>query len=141
MNHLHLATLLQSGVALELPDGSRLTAGVLRPQSPWVGKQIQSRSPNKAISDSKIVAVLRGKSVLLARPDTVLQPGDRLLLVIEPGAEAELAEHLAPAETDAATATTTHTPTPAKWRKVLKRSELGMSRFGLDRRLRRIAID
>jgi CIC family chloride channel protein len=97
VNHLHLAALLQSGVALELPDGSRLTAGVLRPQSSWVGKQIQSRPASQAITDSKIVAVLRGQSVLLARPGTVLQPGDRLLLVIEPGAEAELAEHLAPA--------------------------------------------
>jgi CIC family chloride channel protein len=97
MNHLHVAALLQSGVALELPDGSRLTAGVLRPQSSWVGKSIQARAASKAITESKIVAVLRGQSVLLARPDTVLQPGDRLLLVIGPGAEAELAKHLSSA--------------------------------------------
>ena len=39
MNHLHLATLLQSGVALDLPDGSQLMTGALRPESPWVEKQ------------------------------------------------------------------------------------------------------
>ncbi|MGH7869619.1 MAG: chloride channel protein, partial [Candidatus Dormibacteraceae bacterium] len=36
VTHLHLAVLLQSGVALDLPDGSQLMAGALRPESPWV---------------------------------------------------------------------------------------------------------
>ncbi len=43
ITHLHLAALLQSGVALELPDGSQLMIGALRPESPWVGKPLQSR--------------------------------------------------------------------------------------------------
>ncbi len=38
ITHLHLATLLRSGVALDLPDGSQLMIGALRPESPWVGK-------------------------------------------------------------------------------------------------------
>ena len=41
LTHLHLAALLQSGLALDLADGSQLVAGALRPESPWVGKQIQ----------------------------------------------------------------------------------------------------
>jgi len=96
VNHLHLAALLQSGLALDLPDGSQLTVGALRPESPWVGKQIQFRPLGGPMADSKIMAVLRGKSVMLPRPNTVLQPGDRLLLVAPPQAQSEVAQHLAP---------------------------------------------
>jgi chloride channel protein, CIC family len=95
MNHLHLAALLQSGLALDLPDGSQLTVGALKPESPWVGKQIQSRPLSGPMAESKIMAVLRGKSVMMPRPNTVLQPGDRLLLIGPPQAQAEFAQHLA----------------------------------------------
>jgi Trk K+ transport system NAD-binding subunit len=97
VTHLHLAALLQSGLALDLPDGSQLIAGVLRPDSPWVGKQIQSRALSGPVADATIVAVLRGKSVLVARPDTILQPGDRLLVIALPQVQVELAKHLASA--------------------------------------------
>ena len=97
LTHLHLAALLQSGLALDLADGSQLVAGALRPESPWVGKQIQSRPLSGRVAEAKIVAVVRGKSVMLARPDTVLQPGDRLLLIAPQEAQDELQKHLAPA--------------------------------------------
>ena len=96
ITHLHLAALLQSGVALDLPDGSQLMIGALRPESPWVGKQLQSRVLSGAIADAKVAAILRGKTVLRARPDTVLQPGDRLLMIAPQPAQAELLVHLAP---------------------------------------------
>ena len=95
VNHLHLAALLQSGLALDLPDGSQLVIGALRPESPWVGKTIQTLELSNATADSKIVAVLRGKSVMLARPETVLQPGDRLLLMAPQNAQVDLEQHLA----------------------------------------------
>ncbi len=97
MNHLHLAALLQSGLSLDLPDGSQLVTGALRPESPWVGKQIQARVLIGPLADAKLVAVLRGKSVMMARPETVLQPGDRLLLIASPQAQEELQKHLVPA--------------------------------------------
>jgi chloride channel protein, CIC family len=96
ITHIHLATLLQSGVALDLPDGSQLMIGALRPESPWVGKALQSRVLSGAMVDSKVVAILRGQTVMRARPDTVLQPGDRLLLIASQAAQAQLLEHLAP---------------------------------------------
>ncbi len=94
VTHLHLAALLQSGVGLDLPDGSQLAVGALRPESPWVGKKMQPGALAGLPADSKIVALLRGKSVMLPRPEIVLQPGDRLLLIVPPHAQAELAKHL-----------------------------------------------
>jgi chloride channel protein, CIC family len=110
MNHLHLAALLQSGVALDLPDGSQLMTGALRPESPWVGKQIQSRVLRGRAADAKIVAIVRGKSVLLARPDTVLQPGDRLLLIAPQEAQDDLQKHLAGAGAPVPQTTAAATP-------------------------------
>ena len=94
ITHLHLASLLRSGVSLDLPDGSQLLIGALKPESPWVGKSLQDRTLDGSIKNSKIVAVLRGKTVLLARPATILQPGDRLVLVATEGARAELQKHI-----------------------------------------------
>jgi chloride channel protein, CIC family len=96
ITHLHLAALLQSGVALDLPDGSQLMIGALRPESPWVGKQLQARTLSAAIADAKVAAILRGNTVMRARPDTVLQPGDRLLLIASQQAQVGLLAHLVP---------------------------------------------
>ena len=104
ITHLHLAALLRSGVALDLPDGSQLMIGALRPESPWVGKALQSRVLSGAIADSKVVAILRGKTVMRARPEAVLQPGDRLLFIASQPAQAELSEHLAPPSASSAEA-------------------------------------
>jgi len=88
VTHLRLVSLLQSGLALDLPDGSTLTASVLIPDNPgtsdWIGKQIQSRPPSDAVEQSRIIAILRGQTVLTPRPDTVLQAADRLLLIVQP---------------------------------------------------------
>ena len=94
ITHLHLAALLQSGIALDLPDGSQLVIGALRPESPWAGKQLQSRTLSGPIADAKIAAILRGNTVMRARPETVLQPGDRLLMIASQQAQADLSEHL-----------------------------------------------
>ena len=40
--------------------------------------------------------MLRGTTVLLARPDTILQPGDRLLIVVQPEAIKDLGQYLGP---------------------------------------------
>lgn len=95
ISHLRLAALLQSGLALDLPGGSQLTAGALRPESPWVGKSIESAGIGVAIPDAKITAILRGTSVVFPHPQTVLQPGDRLLIIAPQSAQAKLAQHLA----------------------------------------------
>lgn len=104
MTHLHLAALLQSGLSLDLPDSSQLTFGVLRPDSPWVGKQIQSRPASNVLAHTRIASILRGTTVLLAHPETILQPGDRLLIVVQPEAVKDLSLYLSPATTQTAAA-------------------------------------
>ena len=95
ITHLHLVALLQSGLALDLPDGSQLMIGVLRPESPWVGKTIQAGILKESTIRPEILAIFRGKSVMPARPETVLQPGDRLLSITPQQAQSELTRHLA----------------------------------------------
>ncbi len=97
VTHLHLASLLQEGIELDLADGAQLIAGVLKPESAWTGKQVQQRPPSPAIDHSRLLAVLRGNSILLSRPDTVLQSGDRLLFIAEPEALEPLKTFLGPA--------------------------------------------
>jgi CIC family chloride channel protein len=96
VTHLQLVSLLQSGLALELPGGSTLTASVLNPESPWTGKAIQDRPPSDAVEQSRIIAVLRGQTVLTPRPDTVLQSADRLLLIVQPDSISAVAQNLDP---------------------------------------------
>jgi CIC family chloride channel protein len=102
--HLHLASLLQAGLAMELPDGSQLMVGVVSPQSPWVGKQIQSRPDSEVVAHTRIASILRGTTVVLARPNTILQPGDRLLIVVEREVLDRLGQYLSPAPTASAPA-------------------------------------
>ena len=94
LTHLHLAGLLSSGISLELPGGSELMVGALKPESPWTGRSIGSRTPDEATEHAEITAVLRGRRALPVTPQTVLQPGDRLLLIAEPGARASLDRQL-----------------------------------------------
>jgi CIC family chloride channel protein len=94
--HLHLASLLQTGLALELPDGSQLIVRLLPPESRWVGKEIQSRPPSDVLAHTRIASILRGTTVVLARPNTILQPGDRVLIVVEAEALGKLGEYLSP---------------------------------------------
>jgi len=95
VSHLHLASLLQSGMALDLPGDLQLTAGALQTTSSWVGKSIETSGMNESMPDARVVAVLRGKSVVLPRPQTILLPGDRLLIIAPAALHAQLAEHFA----------------------------------------------
>ncbi|HWA92955.1 MAG TPA: chloride channel protein [Terracidiphilus sp.] len=95
LSHLHLAALLQSGVALDLPDQEQLTAGALRPDSRWVGKSIADCALDKSAPGARILAILRGTTVITPHAQTILQPGDRLLILASKEAQAKFNEHLA----------------------------------------------
>ena len=94
MSHLELAAMLQSGVALDLPEDLQITACALRPESPWTGKSVESCAIQKTIPSARLVALVRGTTVIFPRPQTVLQPGDRLLIIANRSAQTELSKHL-----------------------------------------------
>ena len=77
---LDLLTLLRSGTPVELPDDRRLTVGVLRADSPLVRKTVGGDG-GAFDTETRVIAIIRGEHMIGVRPDTVLDAGDRLILV------------------------------------------------------------
>jgi CIC family chloride channel protein len=96
VQHLDLMALLKSGVAVNLSEEKQLTIGLLRQESPWVGKTVRLGTTEEHEDGLEIIAILRAGQILLPRPDTRLQAGDRLLVITSPNAKDWLEKHLAP---------------------------------------------
>ncbi|HKI95515.1 MAG TPA: chloride channel protein [Gemmatimonadales bacterium] len=77
---LDLVGLLASGLPVELPDHRRLTIGVLRKDSPYVGKDV-GKDAGRLDADTTIIAIIRGEHMVVPRADTKLEVGDRMMLV------------------------------------------------------------
>jgi CIC family chloride channel protein len=77
---LDLLTLLRSGTPVELPDDRRLTVGVLKANSPLVKKTVAGEGA-ALDPDTRVIGIIRGDHMIAVRPDTVLEAGDRLILV------------------------------------------------------------
>ena len=96
VSHLDLLDLLNSGVAVNLAQGKKLTIGVLRPESPWVGQPIGAKCRKSLGPENEIIAILRGERLLLPHPDMRLKSGDHLLTIVSPEATEQFEQHLAP---------------------------------------------
>jgi CIC family chloride channel protein len=95
--HLDLMTLLKSGAAVNLSEGKQLTIGILRPESTWVGKPAQFGSSEELGGEFELIAILRDGQIRLPHPDTLLQAGDRLLVITSSDGKKHLERyHLAP---------------------------------------------
>ncbi len=94
--HLDLMTLLKSGAALNLSDEKRLTIGILRPESPWVGKPAQASSWEELGGEFELIAILRAGKILLPHPNTLLQAEDRLLAITSHASAKQFERHLSP---------------------------------------------
>lgn len=81
ISHLDLSALIASGISIDLPDGKKLTIGVLKSESPWNNKSFQSAFLSEVENEIEIVAVLRKEQVLFLNRDTTLHTGDQLLLI------------------------------------------------------------
>ncbi len=95
IGHVEVQKLVTSGIAIDLPDGKELTIGVLKPESPIIGKPIKESILTR-FEDMEMVAILRGKEVLLPHPENVLQSGDRLMIITSRETWNRLSEHLSP---------------------------------------------
>lgn len=98
VGHLDLVALLDSGIPIWLPGRRKLSVGVLRAQSSFVGQTVESCSKAVGKEALEIVAILRGDEIVLATPQTILQENDRILVVASNEAQARIAEHVAPLE-------------------------------------------
>ncbi len=98
IGHLDLVTLLDSGLPVKMPGRKELHVGVLRPESSFVGKTVQSCYEATAGASFGVIAILRNGEVLLPQGETLLQENDRLLIIGSSKARSRIAEHFAPVE-------------------------------------------
>jgi CIC family chloride channel protein len=93
LGELDLLSLLKSGVAVELPGDRRLMIGILRKGSAFAGHALSERGfePN-----STIIGLIRDEHMRVPRGDTVLEPGDRLIVLTNSEGLRRLGEHLDP---------------------------------------------
>lgn len=78
VGQLDLLALLRSGIPIELPGGKRLVIRVVRPDSPWRNQVLADGA--SLDDDTRIFAIIRGEHMLVPRPDTTLEAGDRVIL-------------------------------------------------------------
>ena len=80
VGQVDLLSLLRAGIPVELPGDRRLVIGVLRPDSPYRGNPVGT-DHGKFGDSTQIFTIIRGEHMMAPRPDTVLEAGDRLILL------------------------------------------------------------
>jgi CIC family chloride channel protein len=93
VGQLDLLSLLRAGIPVELPGGERLLIGVLRPDSPLRGQPAGAGGGHWQ-GNTRIFAIIRGEHMMVPGPTTLLEAGDRLLLVAAPADMEWLAKHV-----------------------------------------------
>ncbi len=74
-----------------------MAIGILRPESTWVGKPAQFGSSEELGGEFELIAILRDGQIRLPHRDTLLQAGDRLLVITSSDGKKHLERyHLAP---------------------------------------------
>jgi CIC family chloride channel protein len=96
LGHLDLLRLLRSRIRFDLPGGRELTLNVVPEDSPVAGRPIAELYEKLSGYDFEIVAIRRREHVLLPHPETLLQPGDRLVLIASQRAREPLAQFVKP---------------------------------------------
>jgi len=79
--HLDLRAFVSSGLPVDLPGGKQMVMGVLRPESPYVGRQLKTVSSESGQGDAEIIAVFRQNETLLSHSNALLLPGDQILII------------------------------------------------------------
>jgi chloride channel protein, CIC family len=96
LGHLDLLRLLRSRIHFDLPGNRQLTMGLIKEDSPLVGKTIRTLYEQLNIHDFEIVAIMRREHVLLPHPSTLLEPKDRVILIASQAAQEPLTKYIAP---------------------------------------------
>jgi len=96
LGHVDLLRLLRSRIRFDLPGGRQLMMGIVKEESPIVGKTLRSLYQVLRHEDFEIIAIRRREHVLLPHPDTLLQPDDRAIMIVSQDAREPLARYLTP---------------------------------------------
>jgi len=95
VEHLDLRTLLESGVPVDLRDGTQLTLATLSDRSDLVGRPVTTDVLDEGAADVDVTAVLREGYTILPGTGARLRAGDTLLVLAAPDARARVARHFA----------------------------------------------
>jgi CIC family chloride channel protein len=96
LGHVDLLRLLRSHIHFDLPGNKELSRAQVPENSPIAGKTIANLYQLLNADEFEIVAITRREHVLLPHAQTILQPGDRLLLITSPQARGPLAQLVTP---------------------------------------------
>jgi CIC family chloride channel protein len=96
LGHLDLLRLLRSHVRFDLPGGRELTLGAVREGSPIAGKKVGDLYQQLSQYDFEVIAIRRREHVLLPHRDTLLEAGDRLVIIASQHAKEPLAQWIDP---------------------------------------------
>jgi CIC family chloride channel protein len=96
LGHLDLLRLLRSRVHFDLPGSREMTEAAVKKDGELVGQPLTMLYERLKEYPFEVIAILRREHVLLPHPDTVLENGDRVVLITSPEARDPLAQYLAP---------------------------------------------
>lgn len=96
VGHLDLLRLMRSRIRFDLPGQRELSLSLVKEESPLVGKPLSLLYRQLRQYDFEVIAILRREHVLLPHPDTVVEAGDRLMLITSPPVREPLAKFVTP---------------------------------------------
>jgi len=85
IGHLDLVDLLESGIPVDLPDRKQLAIIELPAESPYVGRPAHPGCLAGSEEAAEVTAIIRDGHWLLPHSDTLLRPGDKLLVITSTG--------------------------------------------------------
>lgn len=96
VGHLDLQALLASGIPVDLGEGHQLALVTLSEDSHCVGLPIRESCPSAEYDGIEMLVVVRGHELLPSSSRSPLEAGDRLLLIVAPGAGSRLERLIRP---------------------------------------------
>ena len=96
LGHLDLLRLLRSRVRFDLPGDRELTMGTIEEDSPVAGKKLGELYRQLSAYDFEVMTIMRREHVLLPHSETLLEPGDHLVMIAAPQAREPLTRYVKP---------------------------------------------
>ncbi len=82
LGHVDLVALLRSGIPVDFPNGTQLGLATLKAGSWWIGKPLQPTYSFDGGASVEVVALLRGKNLILPiEKEVLIESGDRLIAI------------------------------------------------------------